>query len=109
MKMLVGYMRSREKPGHMAKLLAIMCQYEGIDLVYFRPEDISMITEKVHGKMLINKKWTKIEVVLPKFIDINPNYFNKSSLKELIDFLNEHSTLSSNKRMPLPKDQLHSI
>src|SRR5699024_1371661 len=104
--MFAGYMRSKENPGHMAKLLAIMCKYEGIELIYMTPEDVNVQTGKVIGKINIDKKWVKVESKLPGFIDINPNYFNYKKHTELIRYLNKHSILSSDKRMPLPKDQL---
>lgn len=107
--MLAGYMRSKSKPGHMAKLLAIMCQYEGIDFICFTPEDVSIETKTVTGYMLIKKKWKKVTTELPGFIDINPNYFNKNEYIELIRFLKENTFLSSDKRMPLPKDKLQKV
>src|SRR5699024_2600851 len=105
--MFAGYMRSPKTPGHMPRLLAIMCQHRGIDLLYLTPDDVLIDTGKVIGKKLVGSKWVTVEANLPSFIDINPNYFNKEQYSGLMKYLKKNSILSADRRMPLPKDELH--
>src|SRR5699024_4213894 len=105
--MIVGYMRKPSQPGHMAKLLAIMCKHEGLDLIYLTPENVSAKTGKVNGKMLINKKWLNVEIDLPKFIDINPYFFTNKKYKQIMNYLKDNTILSSDKKIPFPKDELY--
>lgn len=107
--MIAGYLRKYENPGNMAKLIAIMCRYEGINLIYMNPDSILTNSNKVKGKMLIGKKWTDVEVDIPKYIDIAPTLFNNKKLKEKLDYLKGNSTLSVDKRMPLPKDKIQPL
>lgn len=99
-------MRRKKTPGQMARLISIMCTYEGIDFVYIHPSGINVNSTKVKGKMLVSKKWIDVEVDLPKYIDIAPTLFNSENLKDKMDFLKENTILSNDKRIPLPKDQL---
>ena len=105
--MIVGFLRKANTPGHMAKLLAIMCKHEGIDLVYFTPENVSIETGKINGKMLIHREWINVETNLPKFIDINPNFLINKKYHGVMKYLKSNTLLSSDKRVPLPKDELY--
>lgn len=107
--MIVGYLRRFNNPNHMAKLLAMICEHHGVHLLYFNPKGVMIQNNKVKGHMLFNNKWIEVEVDTPKFIDINPNYFNSKRYKYVVDHLNKHSVLSADKRMPLPKDKLQEI
>ncbi len=105
--MYAGFMREKNKPGYIAKLLAIMCQHIGIDLIYFTPKGVLQAENKVKGKRLEGETWVDAEVELPKFIDVNPNFFNKGEYKGIMSYLKEHTTLSTDRRNPLPKKDLH--
>lgn len=107
--MIVGYMRGFKNPNHMARLLAMICEYHGMSLLYFNPGGVSIENNKIRGKMLFNNVWIEVEVNTPKFIDINPNYFNRKKYKHVINHLQDTSTLSADRRMPLPKDKLQEV
>lgn len=107
--MIVGYLRRFNKPNHMAKLLAMICEHQGIRLLYFNPKGVMIENNKIKGNMLFNNKWIEVEVDTPRFIDINPNYFNSKKYQDIVNHLNKHSILSADKRMPLAKDRLQEV
>lgn len=104
--MLVGFLRSNPRPGHLARLMAILGKEHGLKLIYFNLKGVNINEGKVTGKTLINNQWVDTEVDIPKFVDINPNLFKRKKYKKQIEYLRDHSHLSVEKRMPLPKDKL---
>lgn len=103
--MYVGFMRNFVKPTEMAKLVAIISKFYGIDIIYLRPKDINIETDKVRGKVLIGNKWVEREVDLPPFIDISPYCFKKRN-KEIIDYLRNNTFLSDNRLNTFSKEKL---
>lgn len=105
--MNVGCIRRSKKPGHIAKTLAIVSKYYDVELVYINPEDIEIGNDKVEGRILIKDKWTRKEVEIPRFIDVKSTLFSYKKHRKKLRYLNKKSTLSVNKRLPLPKDRLY--
>lgn len=91
---VIGFMRNSRIPFKLARLLAKACKYYDIDVVYFTPRDVDIEQEIIHAKYLINNKWVKREILVPPFIDCSPYSFK---YKEVINFLDEKSILSSYK------------
>lgn len=105
--MNVGCIRRSKKPGHIAKTLAIVSKYYDVELVYINPEDIEIGNDKVEGRILVKDKWVRKEVELPRFIDVKSTLFSYKKHRKKLRYLSKKSTLSVNKRLPLPKDQLY--
>ncbi|QKY70426.1 YheC/YheD family protein [Lentibacillus sp. CBA3610] len=93
---VIGYMRVNKKPMKMARLLAKVSKYNNIELIYFSPTDIDLNREVIHGKRLVNNKWITEQMSVPKYIDISPYCFKH---KKEIQFLKQHSTLSSSGKL----------
>src|SRR5699024_2967614 len=102
--MFVGFSRKNSKPLKAAKIIAITSKQQGIDIVYFTPKDVDMEREKINGKILLHNQWTNIEVLIPKFIDVNPYLFLSNS--KVMDFLNKKTILSPNQFGIIAKDKL---
>src|SRR5699024_2058543 len=75
--MIVGFMRNFRKPSYLAKLVAVVSKYQGIELIYLRPSDVNVKKGTVNGRMFIDNSWVSVEVPLPKFIDISPYCFKQ--------------------------------
>src|SRR5690625_1515955 len=103
--MLVGFMKNFKEPDYMAKLLAMTCKFQGIDLIYFRQKDINMLNKTVRGKMFINNTWTTVETKLPPFIDIAAYCFKKEN-REIIKYLRKNTFLSDDRTNRLSKKAL---
>lgn len=102
--MYAGYLRKIDKPSKIAKIIAITCKQQGIELVYFTPKDVNLKTHMVNGKIFLNNQWVKIEVPIPKCIDVNPYlYFSN---KKVMGYLNRNSILSPNQFGIISKDKL---
>src|SRR5699024_11362068 len=88
--MYAGYLRKIDKPSKIAKIIAITCKQQGIELVYFTPKDVNLKTHMVNGKIFLNNQWVKIEVPIPKCIDVNPYlYFSN---KKVMGRSEEHTS-----------------
>lgn len=107
--MIVGYLRKNEKPGSIAKLTSIVAGHYGIKLLYFNCEDIDMDNKKITGKVLQGDKWIEVIEDIPKFIDMKSTLYNFKEKREYIKFLKQHTKVSVDKRIPIPKDQLNHI
>lgn len=106
--MYVGFLRGKETPSLFAKLLSKSCNQQGLTLVYFKPEDLSIEKKLIKGKVLIENKWESIKIGIPKFIDVNPHLFNNKKYKEEMLFLKRETTLSIERRHIMRKDKLQS-
>lgn len=104
--MFVGILRSNPRPGHLARLMSMVGKEHGLKIVYFNLKDVNIDENTINGKMLVNNKWIDVEVNTPKFTDINPNLFRRKKYQKQINHLRNHTHLSVDKRMPLPKDKL---
>lgn len=107
--MYVGYLRNNKKPRHFSQILAIVCKYRGIELLYIEPEDVEINSKKIKGRVFSEGKWIEKEVELPRFIDVAPTLFTFKKYKKVLNYLKENTTLSIDKRMPLPKDKLEDF
>ncbi|MDO6451792.1 YheC/YheD family protein [Oceanobacillus profundus] len=103
--MIVGLMRNFIKPTDMARLTAMLCKYQGMDLIYLRPRDVNVNNDTVKGKMLIDNKWVTVETDLPKFIDISPYCF-KAQNRRIMDYLRSKTLLSDDRISRLSKAEL---
>src|SRR5699024_12300348 len=102
--MYAGYLRKIDKPSKIAKIIAITCKQQGIELVYFTPKDVNLKTHMVNGKIFLNNQWVKIEVPIPKCIDVNPYlYFSN---KKVMGYLNRNSILSPSQFGIISKEKL---
>jgi len=106
--MLVGFMRNFKKPTYMAKLTAMLCNSQGIDLIYLKPSGVNVETDRVEGMMYIDNKWVKVEADLPQFIDISPYCF-KAKNKNIITYLRNNTLLSDDRRKTFSKEKVQSI
>lgn len=104
--MIVGYLRPTKTPRHFAKVMAIMCMYRGIDFIYFNPDGVDTKLGQVTGKVLSEDEWKEKTVKVPKFIDVAPTLFTFKRYQKILEYLSQQSTLSINKRMPLPKNKI---
>ncbi len=105
--MIVGCLRRGKKPNHFIKTLAVVSRYYGIDFIYLNPEGITIDSNKVEGRILVNDKWTWVKADLPKFIDVKSTLFTYRRYREKLSYLSNNTNISVDKRMPLPKDKLH--
>src|SRR5699024_1315728 len=48
-----------------------------------------------------------VEIDLQKFIDINPYFFTNKKYKQIMNYLKDNTILSSDKKIPFPKDELY--
>lgn len=103
--MKVGFMRNFTTPPYMAKLTAMLCKYQEIDLIYMHPRDVNIETNMVRGKIFINNKWQNIETELPPFIDISAYCFKKKN-RDIIEHLRNNTLLSYDKVNTLSKERL---
>lgn len=103
--MIVGLMRNFIKPTEMARLIAMLCKYHGMDLIYLRPRDVNMDNNSVRGKMLIDNKWITVETDIPKFIDISPYCF-KAKNRHIMRYLRSKTQLSDDRTNRLSKVNL---
>jgi len=101
----VGYMRNYKSPSSLARLIAIFCKSYGIELIYLRPNDITATSKFVNGEIFLNNKWHKVEVPLPRFIDISQYCFKKFD-KKTYKFLLDNTILSDNNQIRLNKMEL---
>src|SRR5699024_12225950 len=92
--MIVGFMRNFRKPSYLAKLVAVVSKYQGIELIYLRPSDVNVKKGTVNGRMFIDNSWVSVEVPLPKFIDISPYCFKQKNRK-IIEYLRKNTILRS--------------
>ena len=104
--MIVGFLRSKNNPPKLARLLSHTCQYHDLTLIYMTPEGISMDKNTVKGKMLISNVWENVEVPLPKYIDVNPHLFSYKKYSEIMAYLQEKTKLSITRRNVIKKDVL---
>ncbi|WP_019378062.1 YheC/YheD family protein [Virgibacillus halodenitrificans] len=104
--MLIGFMRNLLQPTKMARLTTMLCKYYGMDLIYIRPRDIDMNTNKVQGKMLVNDEWLTVQTDLPEFIDISPYCFKH---KEIMNYLRGKVILSDTGLNLLGKEKLQQV
>src|SRR5690625_3509911 len=104
--MIVGFLRKTNTPPKLARLLSYTCNYHGISLIYMTPEGINMEKGIVRGKMLINNTWERVEVPLPRYIDINPHFFSYKKYSKLMEYLKVNTNLSINRRNIMKKDVL---
>jgi len=88
----IGYIRKANKPGKKAKVFAIMCKNEGLELIYINPKDVDRKRNVVNGRIYLNNEWVRIEISIPKFIDVNPYLF--LSHKKLMSYLKRTTKLS---------------
>lgn len=105
--MIVGFMRNFRKPSYLAKLVAVVSKYQGIELIYLRPSDVNVKKGTVNGRMFIDNSWVSVEVPLPKFIDISPYCFKQKNRK-IIEYLRKNTILSDNRIVRMNKEELQN-
>ncbi|WP_235792329.1 YheC/YheD family protein [Virgibacillus salidurans] len=98
-------MRNFNNPPIMAKITAMLCQSQDIDLIYLRPWDVDIHTNIVKGKMFINNKWEVVNTKLPLLIDIAPYCFI-SKHKEIIEHLRDNTVLTYDRKNSIDKERL---
>lgn len=106
--MFVGFMRNYIKPTYMAELTAMLCKYQGIDLVYLRPWDVEINSNMIKGKMFINNKWVTVETEIPSFIDVAPYCFRPKHRKKM-EYLKKKSFLSDTRVNRISKEKLQEL
>lgn len=94
--MFVGYLRSGNQPGEMAKLLAISCKTQGLELLYFTPFNVDIKNQKIFGKIYLKDKWVDIKTDIPVFIDVTAYVYSKKN-RAIFEFLDKHAVLSDNR------------
>lgn len=82
----IGLMRNYKEPTKLALIMAKTLRYYGIDLVYFTPRSVNMMTNKVIGDVLRGEIWVRTVIDVPKIIDISPICFQKEN-EEVINYL----------------------
>lgn len=70
--MKVGMLRFSPKPAALARTIAYVCGYYGIDFFYFTPEDVDIYNKKINGLFLVEGKWVRKETSFPDVIDNSP-------------------------------------
>ena len=101
--MIIGFLRNTLQPTEFAKLTAMLCKFNGNDLIYLRPRDIDKKNNKVTGKMFIDNEWVTVEHSIPKVIDISPFCLKH---KELVKYLRKHTYLTDDGNNRLTKETL---
>lgn len=104
---LVGFMRNGKRPSGLAKLTAMLCESQGINLLYMRPEDINIEENSVTGLIFEDNKWKKLEAAVPSVIDLNQACFKKKN-RTIIHYLRKNSLLTYDTKNPLNKQELMS-
>ncbi|MFG6119287.1 YheC/YheD family protein [Thalassobacillus sp. B23F22_16] len=103
--MLVGFMRNAKNPAIMARIIAIMCRYYDMELIYIKPEDVDMDNQTVKGKMYIKNRWVNVEKELPPIIDISAYCFKRKN-RTILNYLREHTFLTYDRKNALNKERL---
>lgn len=98
-------MRNFKYPPIMAKVTAMLCQSQDIDLIYLRPWDVDINNNTVKGKMFINNKWEVVNTKLPFLIDIAPYCFTRKN-KEIIEHLRNNTVLTYDRKNSIDKERL---
>lgn len=101
--MIVGYMRNYKKPPQIAKLVAIISKFKGIDLVYFNHKKVDMKNNKINGQLLLGDEWVDVKVDIPKVIDVSP-FCHKH--RKVIRYLRRKSYLTDDSKNRLSKERL---
>lgn len=83
--MQAGFFRWKKAPLKTRMLNAICCKNFGIELIFFGPEDVNMKTGTVNGEILINNKWVRKTVPIPKIINNSPYKSRNVELHEYLD------------------------
>lgn len=91
--MIIGYMRNFKNPTFMVNVLSLTAKAKGIDLLYFRAEDINMEKNKINGLLFEDNEWKNYETDIPKIIDTNTLCLKH---KKAIQYLKEHAYLTEN-------------
>ena len=86
---LIGYLSHRKNPRTVkqAYYFAIAAQKENAEFLFFSPKGIDVINERIHGYMLINNQWKKVERRFPDVIFNHGNPGKMSKSKASIDVL----------------------
>ncbi|WP_080872504.1 YheC/YheD family protein [Oceanobacillus timonensis] len=106
--MIIGYMRNLPNPDSLARTTSLIAKSYGIELLYMNPEDVDIKEEKVQGKVLINNKWIDKKTDIPPFIDTVPYCF-KPGTKEVMDFLEQETMLSEDRKNVITKEYLQDV
>jgi len=82
-----------KRPQHIAHLIATHAKAFNIEVLYFRPRDIDMERERVHGRIYREGKWVSVTTKIPKFNDVSAFCYRPDNL-EALKYLKERSTVS---------------
>lgn len=87
----VGLLRFINKPDLFAQALSIACSYKGIDLFFFKPNDVDFKKMVIKGYFYENSTWVQRETSFPDFVDNSPLRFrdpvNYDRLAKLVPML----------------------
>lgn len=95
------------KPTKIAKVTAMMSSYYGVDIIYFRTQDVDMENGIVKGKVYERDKWVATKKRLPQVIDIASRCFVKET-REVTDYLRENSILTYDNKNTPNKEKLQT-
>lgn len=99
-------MRNNLQPTIMAELAAKIGKFDGMDIIYFHPNDIDMENDKINAKSFIGDKWVSVETGIPKLIDISPFCFKFSNVTK---YLRSKAVLTDNGLNRISKEELQEI
>ncbi|HEX6593688.1 MAG TPA: YheC/YheD family protein [Bacillota bacterium] len=85
----VGYYRQPLDSPKTRRLNAICYHYYGMELVCFGLENVNINDKTIDGKVLVNGKWKKKTVQIPKLINNTP--FKQRKYLDVINFLEQNS------------------
>ncbi|WP_085506195.1 YheC/YheD family protein [Thalassobacillus devorans] len=101
----VGFLRNFIQPPFIAKMVAMVCDHYGMEVIYFRPRDVDMEKNIIKGKKLVDGEWVRVNTDIPPFIDISPFVFK---FEEVTSYLRDRSILSDNGLNRVSKAKLES-
>lgn len=103
--MLVGYVDIAKKPRKLVKITAMLAPQYGLEIIYFKPNDVNTKDGTVHGKMYINNRWRSVKKTLPTILDTTVRCYRKDYRKAM-NYLRKNAILTFDKAKTPNKEKL---
>ncbi|WP_193065103.1 YheC/YheD family protein [Oceanobacillus oncorhynchi] len=99
---MIGLFSSFNKPSYMAKFISLVAKAKGIDVIFFRVNDINQDKHQINGRILLDNNWVKVTTKIPKVIEVS-GYCLK--YKQELEYLSKHAFLTNDAKNKLSKDK----
>ncbi|WP_077601528.1 YheC/YheD family protein [Oceanobacillus sojae] len=101
--MIIGYMRNFNRPNILAKLTSLVAKAKGMEILYFRADDVNMNTKTINGFIFTGSEWHRMETKIPKLIDVSQFCL---VYPKVVRFLEKHSYLTVSFKNRISKEVL---